>query len=223
MTLSEYSHLREQVIKSFSENERHGQLLSSLKELFREKINSPRRFEEITTIGQLLRILEIRDALSENNIQPLKDIVHRLPSNSRLLQRIIEYEQSHVPVEPINYYASEHLPQQSHRAPVESFVTNNLNTTMSEKKVQRIKQTIIEDIGVFWKDFGRSLGIKENTIDEINEDYRKVPMKAKQVLEIYLETKADSKTWFYDICEALESSRRKDLCKKIKKISVMNI
>ncbi|CAH0407777.1 unnamed protein product [Chilo suppressalis] len=221
-----YSVLIEQVIKSFGESERHSESLSVLKELFRNDINSPRKYEKITSIGQLLRILEVRDVLSENNIQPLKVIALEL-SNNRLLGRIQEYEQSHVPVQCMNYYgqlaaAGENNLNSPQRQPLQS-VSSNLNTAMSEQKIKRIKQALVEDIGTFWKDLARSLNIKESKIEEINDDYNKVTMKAKCVLEFYLENKADPQTWFYDICEALEYCKRKDLSKKLKRISVMNL
>lgn len=104
MTLSEYTQLKQQLVFSVGTNERHSQLLSTLKELFRDDINSPRRYEKIMTIGQLLRVLEIRDVLSENNVSPLKEIARRIPNSNELMQRINEYELNHAPAELVNFY-----------------------------------------------------------------------------------------------------------------------
>lgn len=225
MILSEnstYSRLKEQVIRSFVNSENPNQILSILKELYRVNINSPRRYEQITTIGKLLRILEIRDVLSENNVGPLKEIALRIPNNNRVLQEIQDYEQSHVPVDYRNYFPLANSQPSPQQQTINSLASNNTNTAMSENKKQRIMETIIDDIGTYWRDLARSLNIKEGDIDVINKN-KKVSLKAKCVMQLYMEKKADPQNWFFDLCEALEFSRRRDLAKKIKKISVMNI
>lgn len=85
-------------------NERNKDLLMTLKNLFRKDINSPRRFEQITTIGELLEVLEIRDTLSEDNIKPLEIIAQKLPKKTELLEKIKDYESKHVPRKYVNYY-----------------------------------------------------------------------------------------------------------------------
>lgn len=104
MTLSEYAQLKEKVKIGIVSSERHGHLLISLKELYRDTINSSRRFEGIVTIGQLLNVLEVRALLSEDDVRPLKEIAGRLPNNASLIRRIEEYQDSHVPREYVNYY-----------------------------------------------------------------------------------------------------------------------
>lgn len=102
---SEYKKLKDQVLLSTNNSERYSQLLSTLKEFFRDDINSPRRYEQITAIGQLLRILEIRDVLSADKVGPLKEVARRLPNSFDLLQKINAYESSHIQMpECFNYY-----------------------------------------------------------------------------------------------------------------------
>lgn len=104
MTLSEYSQLKQYIVFSVGTNERHSQILSSLKELFRDNINSVRRFEQINSIGQLLKVLEIRDLLSEDNVEPLKTIALQVTNSKDVLKKITDYENFHVPRESGNYY-----------------------------------------------------------------------------------------------------------------------
>jgi hypothetical protein len=104
MTLSDYHKLKSQIVQCFGSNDRPVELLSAIKEKYRDIINSPRRFEQVYTIGMLLKVLEIRDVLSEHNIGPLKEIVSRITDNKDLMQNINDYQLSHVPPELVNYY-----------------------------------------------------------------------------------------------------------------------
>lgn len=105
MTLSEYDQLKQYVILSVGTNVRHSEILSSLKEFFRDTINSVRRFEQINSIGQLLKVLELRDLLSENNVECLKNIALKLPNSKDVLLKITDYESNHTPREYGNYYS----------------------------------------------------------------------------------------------------------------------
>lgn len=99
---------------------------------------------------------------------------------------------------------------------------SNPNTGMSIHKKQRIIDTIIEDIGVNWRDLARGLNIKEKVIDDLNENHKEISQKAKCILDIY-NKKADDNNWFFDLCDAIETCRRRELVRKLKKIIVMNI
>ncbi|KAJ0179868.1 hypothetical protein K1T71_004459 [Dendrolimus kikuchii] len=221
MTLSEYSQLKDEIILNVNTSEKHNELLTVLKELFREDINSVRRYERINTIGQLLQVLEIRDVLSEDNVSPLKVIARKLPSGN-ILSRITEYEEFHVPRDVMNYYASK--TSSKRETAQETFINSNpLGGNMSDRKRQRIFDTLNEEIGTHWRDLGRFLNMKESFIDEI--ECQNIPLRAKvtQLMERYIETKADPQRWFFVLCEALEQARRKDLAKTLQEIMVMNI
>lgn len=97
MTLSEYSHLKEQVILNVNKSDKFSEILNSLKEIFKDNINSIRRLEQINSVGQLIQVLEYRDVLSEDNIAPLKDIVRKLSNGIEVLRKISEYEEFHMP------------------------------------------------------------------------------------------------------------------------------
>lgn len=103
MTLSEYSILKEQVIRNVANSENYSNLLKKLKDFYHADIDSERKFEKINSIGQLLNILEIRDLVSEDNLGPLKDICWRL-KDQELIKRICEFENCRAPKEYVNYY-----------------------------------------------------------------------------------------------------------------------
>ncbi|KAJ8732016.1 hypothetical protein PYW08_014746 [Mythimna loreyi] len=208
MTMTDYRELKEYIVFSVGTNERHSEILSSMKEFFRDTINSVRRFEQITTIRQLLKVLELRDLLSEDNVECLKSIALMLPNSHDVMQKITQYESYHSPREYGNYYTS---PTQSQRrAPEDSFMTSSPLGSMSKRKRQRILDTIIQEIGSFWRDFARNLKIRECDIDDIDFQNKTLASKATKLMEKY-DTVADPQRWFFVVCDALERSRRKDL------------
>lgn len=90
MTLSEYSDIKKQIVIGAS-GDKHQKLVSRLKKLYKDEINSPRRYEQITTIGQLIDVLELRDVISDENVALLRNIASTI-KNEQLVTRIQEYE-----------------------------------------------------------------------------------------------------------------------------------
>lgn len=88
--------------------------------------------------------------------------------------------------------------------------------------MDRIWLTITEEIGSFWRDFGRHLKIRECVIENIDKLDKPLMAKAKLLLEHY-EKRADPQKWFFPLCDALEKCRRRDLSKKIQEIMSMHI
>lgn len=93
---------------------------------------------------------------------------------------------------------------------------------MSERKKQRIIDAVVDNIGIHWRDLARSLEIKEKIIDELEHSNNKIEERAKTIMDMY-QKMADSQNWFFELCDALETSRRRDLAKKVRKIATMNI
>ncbi|CAG4937769.1 unnamed protein product [Colias eurytheme] len=220
MTLSEYSKLKQQVVYNVGTCEKHDRILNQIKNLYKDDIDSSRRFEQINTIGQLLRILEIREVLSEDNISPLKEIAWLIQSND-LLKSISEYELSHVPRTYMNYYATTNH-NVSKSESIDSIPKGHPYGNISARKKARINETIVEEIGTYWRDLARNLKIQEKRIDEIDIRNNTLAEKAIELLKIY-EHKADPQRGFYALCNALEKARRKDLSKTLQEIMVMNI
>lgn len=249
MTLSEYTQLKQQIVLSVGGSQKHGELVTMLKKLFKDVINSPRRYEQIKTIGDLLEILEIRDVLSANDVGLLEHIAKRVPNSEDLIHKIKQYTAMHpAPSENINYYGTyllNHylfvslisctavilialfLAQQSLHMPTytessTSFMINNpLPLGMSKKKSERMHMTLVEEIGTYWRDLGRNLGIAEGMIDQINLTNDTLKSKACTLLQEYEEKKADPQRWFFHLCQALERTRRRDLSRKLQDIMTM--
>lgn len=104
----------------------------------------------------------------------------------------------------------------------DSYISTSPLSNMSERKKQRIFDTITQEIGSFWRDLARNLQIREWVIDEIDFQNQTLHVKATKLLKEY-DSKADPQRWFFILCEALEKSRRKDLVRSIQNIMAMNI
>ncbi|XP_014363501.2 fas-associated death domain protein [Papilio machaon] len=223
MTLTDYTHLKQQIILSAGQSDKHSQILGVLKEYYKDEIDSPRRYENINTIGELMRVLEIRDILSEDNVMPLKEVASRLSNNRELLRKIHNYESTHVPRGNINQYViDQHCNHSTYKNETIETMNSNPLGTMSKRKKERILETITEEIGIFWRDLARNLKIRECVIDEIDLNNKNLSMKAAKLLEAY-EHKADPQRWFFVLCEALEKARRKDISRSLQDIMSMNI
>lgn len=90
-------------------------------------------------------------------------------------------------------------------------------------KKNRINNQIVEGIGSFWRALGRNLKIPEGKIDDIDLNHQYVADKVLEILDIYYNQKADPQRWFFDLCNALEKARRKDISKSLQNIMAMNI
>ncbi|CAG5040211.1 unnamed protein product [Parnassius apollo] len=221
MTFSEYSQLKQQIVITAGHNDKHSQILRALKEYYKDEIDSPRRYEQINTIGQLIRILEIRDVLSQDNVAALKVVASRLPNNSELLCKISDYESSQIPRGYINQYDIDRQQNISIKEQKE-ILNDHACGLISPKKKERINETIVEEIGTFWRDLARNLKIRECVIDEIDDNNKKLCDKASKLLTIY-QKRADPQRWFFVLCDALEKSRRKDISRSLQEIMSMRI
>ncbi|CAH0728760.1 unnamed protein product, partial [Brenthis ino] len=228
MTLSEYSILKEQVIRNVANSENYSNLLKKLKDFYHADIDSERKFEKINSIGQLINILEIRDLVSEDNLGPLKDICWRL-KDQELLKRISEFETRHAPKEYVNYYVKtqENLSKEPQKiSEIKANVVHHhpfsLDIVNQTEKKGRIREAIREGIGCFWKDLGRNLNIQEGRIQEIDEKYNNISDKIEELMNVF-EKRVDKQRWFMILCRALERSRRKDLSKYLNEIMSMSL
>ncbi|XP_053603071.1 uncharacterized protein LOC128671020 [Plodia interpunctella] len=216
-----YLDLKKQIAYNVATSDRHREKLDSLKSFFREDINSPRQYEKIETISELLRVLETRDVLSENDIQPLKEIATKMPNSDELLGTIGRYEWTQKQKELPIYQVPETILGKVRISPNEKFSTENFNNGISLLKKQRIYEAVIENIGTFWCALGRNLKIRECVIDEINQNYGDRYAKATRLMEFY-EQRADPESWFFDLCHALDETKMVLLRKKIQQIMMMN-
>ncbi|XP_004526214.1 fas-associated death domain protein [Ceratitis capitata] len=213
--------------------------VTELKSLFRNDIISPRRYECIRTVCDLIDCLERKDVISERNVEPLC-----LLGNKYLDEAVSNYLPPTNANKGVNQYHDMHLTNEfahklsingqhrnicqddskhtsSIRTPLNTCSGNNNQNfypyTLTEQKRAAIYKMISEHLGSHWRMFGRELGIREGTMDEIELQYpRELNTRIYKVLKIFEEDNCnDPKMHLRMIKDALENSRRKDLRRKI--------
>lgn len=221
-------------------------LVAEFKSMFLNDINSPRRYECIRTMTDLIDCLERRDVINEQNVEPL-----RILGLKRLDDAIESYIPPQKDAEGTNQYhymnAANELSNKltingrsppspysnisydniRRSAPLEtaSLTTpspglNNSNIypcVLAEDKRKAIYKMLSQYLGTHWRMFGRELGLREGTMDEIELQYpRDLTTRVYKVLKIFEQDDCnDPKKHLRMIKDALERSRRKDLRRKI--------
>ncbi|XP_073951471.1 fas-associated death domain protein [Choristoneura fumiferana] len=224
MVSPEYVKLKDLITLKVGMSEMHSSVIQAMKVLYKKQINSIRRFEQIETVGQLLKVLEKRDVLSEEDILPLKVLAQQLPYNTDILKDIAEYEESYAPRKPLNQYVVKKEQQvvEQNEPPAVVGKYSSFRDGLSDARRDRVIETVTEEIGPYWRNLARYLGIHEYKIDEIQCLSITQAEKAMQIMEIY-RARADRQKWFFDLMDALEKAHRRDLSDTIKKIATMNI
>uniref|UniRef100_A0A034WFD2 Death domain-containing adapter protein BG4 n=1 Tax=Bactrocera dorsalis TaxID=27457 RepID=A0A034WFD2_BACDO len=190
---------------------------TELKSMFLNGINSPRRYECIRTMADLIDCLERRDVINEQNIEPLRSLGYK-----RLDDAIDSYIPPQKEPEGTNQYHYMHLANElsnkltinGHNTPSQhssiaydnmrrsaSLETASLTTSSSglnnsnihpyvltENKRAAIYKMLSQYLGTHWRMFGRELGLREGMMDEIELQYpRDLTTRVYKVLKLFEE------------------------------------
>ncbi|XP_075164235.1 fas-associated death domain protein [Haematobia irritans] len=234
------------ILKRIALNDKNAQdNLEDLKSLFRNDIGSSRNMSRIKNIEDLIDCLERHDILSEYNIDPLRVVADQYGCDE-LEEAVSAY---HTPndltpfLEPYNQYKEKrladevrtHLNINDGRRYVENAandrcdnarlqnppkVSSSTPQVLTEKKRSAIYKLIAENIGKFWRAFGRELEITQGQLDAAEMEYsRDLVSRVHKLLHIFEEDEShDPKQHVLIICRALEECRRKDLRRKVENI-----
>ncbi|XP_015123843.1 fas-associated death domain protein isoform X3 [Diachasma alloeum] len=235
---SRFSELKEHFI-DISGPHVTGEVLESLKEYYSGIIQSKRDKDRVKNIAGLLRILERRDVLRYDSIEPLKEIAKECIRDRILIETLTCYDaeiKTELPLPAINHYkySVEGSSQSSSRSqthavnfypnqtslPVVPYATPSAPTSSGPVSdvQERVFQRLSENLGKYWRDLARFLNVKECEIDAINEKtYLGTKEKAYEALLIF-KSRCDSCNWKIKMQQALEKARRKDLAEMINEI-----
>ncbi|XP_013114910.1 fas-associated death domain protein [Stomoxys calcitrans] len=225
--------------------------LEDLKSLLRDEIGSARNMCRIKNMEDLIDCLERHDALSEFNIEPLREIADQFgneeleeavsgytspkdtrsynePYNQYREQRLADEVRTHLNISggqrEVGSGAGERCANSSFRrqdppgAP--SAVTTPYPQALTDKKRAAIYKSIAENIGKFWRAFGRELEISQGQLDGVEMEYpRDLVSRVHKLLNIFEEDEShDPNQHVLILCRALEECRRKDLRRKVENI-----
>ncbi|CAK9832403.1 Fas-associated death domain protein [Anthophora retusa] len=189
-------------------------ILSVLKKYYEQYIDSNRKLSQIKDIVALLKVLEKRDVLSCNNIEPLLYISNNFLNNPIIQKKLNDYKiyLQNKPYTPLyNMYQdsddSEASKELSHK-----HIYQQTNYSEDEIALQQILLLhISERIGRSWRDTVRYLGLQEYQIDVIQNNHAfDLKEQSYQALKLCI-SQDKSGNWKLNLIQALEKARRRDL------------
>ncbi|XP_055911824.1 fas-associated death domain protein [Eupeodes corollae] len=227
--MPETQHWSYDLIKSaISEKQVNSIDIENFKRLFKDEIQSSRRYANIKTLNDLLDCLERRDSLSEYNIDPLRtlseffaddeiDIAlekYQKPVDSNDLQNKYALQRN---LEKIAIKSDfKEIPRPPPQMEQKSIVI----IEFTQKKRDDIYKLIVRDIGRDWRFFGRELSIRAGDLDRIDAKHpNDLHAKVYEVFSIFETDPSNNPREHYNIiCEALDNCRRKDIRRLVQKV-----
>lgn len=196
--------------------------LNSFKDRYRQCIDSNRKFSQIKDLRTLLRILEKRDALSCDNIEPLL-YISNFVNDRQMTSKIRQYKDNY---QNIAYFPSYNMNQNLNGNANSQFqlsVNENNASNYCEKEVA-LQNTLLsrlsERIGRSWRDTVRYLGVPEYQIDAIQSKHAfDLKEQSYQALKLYINQYSDS-NWKLNLINALEKARRRDLRELVERLII---
>ncbi|XP_017073414.2 fas-associated death domain protein [Drosophila eugracilis] len=212
--------------------------VEQLKQMFVTEIGSQRRMDCIRSIEDLIDCLERADELAEDNVEPLR----RMAGNqAQLIEALDGYKPPENFLEPpVNLYQeirlAEELRQQLHlsspqetrphvsavsvAAPTPAIQNYTTPAVFTEHKRTAVFKKISEELGRFWRRLGRSAGIGEGIMDDIEERYpHDLKSQILKLLQLIEEDDChDPKHFLVRLCRALADCGRNDLRKNVEQI-----
>ncbi|KAG5865702.1 hypothetical protein JTB14_002693 [Gonioctena quinquepunctata] len=195
---NEYINIRNTVNRIFCTAED----LDRLKCHFRSAIDSERSLDRINGLSRLIRILEKRDSLNSKNIEPFQTIA-RFFNRQDLLDWFNNYGalrvSAEIPTQPMPLHRFQQNPNEPPVLP-----------SLQRDPVERVIVLICSEIGQKWKDFARSLEVREGPIDELEAKYATISERAREILRFHRQN-AGEQMWKMLLYDGLDRARRKDL------------
>ncbi|XP_029170874.1 fas-associated death domain protein [Nylanderia fulva] len=237
MMLEKYRLLRQEFFK-IAEPFIDSDILEKLKLHFARNIDSKRKLSKVTDLQILIRLLEKRNIISYDKIEPLRYISKRFIGDSSLENSLIDYENWLKTVPLLHVYNMYQNDEASLSSTIsESTSNSNLSQYLStveraeslnqitqhcpgqeERNInkrkwlqQRVLLQLKDRLGRSWRDVARYLDIRECEIDVVEKKY---PFDMKEqcyeILQIYI-SQSDTERWAINLIRALEKGRRRDL------------
>ncbi|XP_017876548.1 uncharacterized protein LOC108622920 [Ceratina calcarata] len=200
-------------------------MLYTLKERYRQCIDSDRKFSQIKDLRTLLKILEKRDTLSCDNIEPLFYISNHFVNDLQMIIKIRQYKDN---FEKTEYFPSYNMNQnlnenKNYESQLPVKKSNPSEGKYCEKDVALqdiLLSRVSERIGRSWRDTVRYLGVPEYQIDAIHSKYAfDLREQSYQALKLYMAQYSDN-NWKLDLIKALDKARRRDLKELVERLII---
>lgn len=216
--------------------------LEDLKNMFQQYIGSTRNMYRIRSVADFIDCLERHDALSEYNIEILREIADEF--GGKLAEVVTNYNVPRL-TEPQNEYRAFRMSYECEtRLHISGALHNGYSSgtqlngnvaaalrvpngnsqpifaqVLIPEKFAAIQKLIANDIGTDWRCFGRELEVCQGDLDNIEINYRDLKTRVYKLFQVFEENDTiDPTQHLMKICEALDECRRKDLRRKVQKI-----
>lgn len=248
--LEKYSALRQEFL-SKAEPFIDSKALDELKLNYTHDIDSKRKLSKVTDLQTLIRLLEKRDMVNYDKIEPLRYISKTFVGDPNLESRLHDYE-NWLGTMPLLYLynmyqsdevsmssisqcpSSSNLSQSTIEKSAESFsqITQTLHCCSEQErnnlndKRELLQQTVLlqlkDRLGRSWRDVARHLEIRECEIDAVQSKYPfDLKEQSYEILRIYI-SQSDTERWAINLIRALEKGRRKDLKEFVEELVLKN-
>ncbi|KAL6439989.1 hypothetical protein ACFW04_002975 [Cataglyphis niger] len=193
--IEKYSALRQEFL-SQAEPFIDSKALDELKFNYMHNIDSKRKLSKVTDLQTLIRLLEKRDIVSYDKIEPLRYITKTFVGDLNLENKLHDYE---------NW--------------LKTMPTLHLcNMYQSDEVLLQLK----DRLGRSWRDVARHLDIRECEIDAVQSKYPfDLKEQSYEILRIYI-SQSDTERWAINLIRALEKGRRKDLKELVEELVLKN-
>ncbi|CAL7943329.1 unnamed protein product [Xylocopa violacea] len=217
--------------------------LSNLKKYYAPCIDSNRKLSQIKDIRALIKVLEKRDALSCDNIEPLLYISNNFLNDCEIQSKLNDYLNY---LKNIQYLTSYNMYQEpnENKNKESKFLnttestsqTNKSNESENKSKIEKhesrvtnfseqeialqrmLLSCISERIGRAWRDTVRYLDVPEYQIDAIQSKYAlDLKEQSYEALKLFMSQYSNG-NWKIKLIHALEKARRRDLKELVEKL-----
>nr|XP_033331695.1 fas-associated death domain protein [Megalopta genalis] len=230
---SKYHHLCAEFV-SVAQLHVDDKIFDAIKDYYKTYINSKRKLSQIKDLNALMKILEKRDTLSYDNIEPLVDISNNFLKESHIHTLIKDYksylenteyskfcgmykdenEHESKPTQKTQVPTTQEKHQISESNTSSQKYSKNLRSYSAQEETlqEMVLLQISEKIGRSWRDTVRYLGVPEYQVDIIQNKY---PFDIKEQSYKYC-----IDDWKLKLIHALEKARRRDLKELVEKLII---
>ncbi|PSN38112.1 hypothetical protein C0J52_00846 [Blattella germanica] len=199
--------------------------------LFHSEINSKRRTSYISTLEDLIGILEKRGFIGEDKIENFANCIAALVPTINIIEMMARYQQVRSGRHPQTGQFSRHNRRpsspvfaQQHSSTSERSEDSNIEfvTRLYCVLPVSVMERIERDIGSDWKKFARELQVREGDIDEIEYKKTRYEERAHKCLKSFLKN-TDPHMVPSKLLSALERCGRQDIKKAVEqRLTTMN-
>ncbi|KAK9888399.1 hypothetical protein WA026_000650 [Henosepilachna vigintioctopunctata] len=227
--MNDYVTLKNDILRISLRN--HSTIIEILKKNYEKEVNSIRSSSKIYNIQDLITILEKRDFLNGENINNLIELKSLLEG---YIGERVNYRNLQTSFSNISHIDNRRIvgsvPRINSASYNDASTSQNVLYQCSNSRINdagydiaetKAYKVIATEIGKKWMNFGRTLKVKEHTLDELSLNYSRIEDRVYKILAFHKE-ECDPRYYRSRLMDGLVEARRQDLRKKVQDIFDMH-